>query len=114
MKPIKTLAKNQLSIETDGKIIFQSYDTIVCIIENDVIKITENQPQSKTTAKFVEQCITIALKKKGLNSRYLQESRPIVKKTQELLTYLLIDLEYSIEQCKEVIKNRIEKNTLTV
>ena len=59
MKPIKTLAKNQLSIETDNKLIFQSYDTIVCEITNyengnePVIKITEGQPQSITTAKYL-------------------------------------------------------------
>lgn len=65
MKPIKTLAKNQLSIETDGKIIFQSYDTIVCTIENfengnePVIKITEGQPQSKTTAKYLNKFLSM-------------------------------------------------------
>jgi hypothetical protein len=59
MKPILTLAKNQYSIETDGKIIFQSYETVVCEITNfengnkPVIKLTENQPQSKTTAKYL-------------------------------------------------------------
>ncbi len=59
MKPIITLAKNQYSIEADGKITFQSYNTIVCEITNfengnePVIKITENQPQSKTTAKYL-------------------------------------------------------------
>ena len=59
MKPIITLAKNQYSIETDGKIIFQSYDTIVCEITNfengnePVILITEGQPQSKTTVKYL-------------------------------------------------------------
>ena len=61
MKPIKTLAKNQLSIETEGKLIFQSYDTIVCEITNfengnePIIKITEGQPQSKTTAKYLNE-----------------------------------------------------------
>lgn len=61
MKPIKTLAKNQLSIETNGKIIFQSYETIVCEITNfengnePIIKITEGQPQSKTTAKYLNE-----------------------------------------------------------
>ena len=65
MKPIKTLAKNQLSIETDNKIIFQSYDTIVCEITNfengnePVIKITEEQPQSKTTAKYLNQFLQL-------------------------------------------------------
>ena len=65
MKPIKTLAKNQLSIETDNKLIFQSYDTIVCEITNyqngnePVIKITEGQPQSKTTAKYLNQFLQL-------------------------------------------------------
>ena len=65
MKPIKTLAKNQLSIETDGKLIFQSYETIVCTIENfengnkPIIKITEGQPQSKTTAKYLNQFLSM-------------------------------------------------------
>ena len=65
MKPIKTLTKNQLSIETDNKLIFQSYDTIVCEITNyqngnePVIKITEGQPQSKTTAKYLNQFLQL-------------------------------------------------------
>ena len=65
MKPVKTLAKNQLSIETDNKLIFQSYDTIVCEITNfengnePVIKITEGQPQSKTTAKYLNQFLQL-------------------------------------------------------
>jgi hypothetical protein len=65
MKPIKILAKNQLSIELDNKIVFQSYDTIVCEITNyengnePVIKITEGQPQSKTTAKYLNQFLSM-------------------------------------------------------
>lgn len=65
MKPIKTLSKNQLSIELDDKIVFQSYDTIVCEITNyengnePVIKITEGQPQSKTTAKYLNQFLKL-------------------------------------------------------
>lgn len=65
MKPVKTLAKNQLSIETDEKIIFQSYDTIVCEITNfkngnePIIKITEGQPQSKTTAKYLNAFLSL-------------------------------------------------------
>lgn len=65
MKPVKQLAKNQLSIETDDKIIFQSYDTIVCEITNfengndPIIKITEGQPQSKTTAKYLNEFLSL-------------------------------------------------------
>lgn len=61
MKTIIKLANDQLSIETEGKIIFQSYDTIVCEITNfengnePLIKITEGQPQSKTTAKYLNE-----------------------------------------------------------
>jgi hypothetical protein len=60
MKAVQ-LQKNQMSIETEGKIFFQSYDTVVCTIENfengnePVIKITEGQPQSKTTAKYLNE-----------------------------------------------------------
>ncbi len=67
MKPIKTLAKNQLLIETDGKKIFQSYETIVCEITNfengnePVVKIKEGQPQSKTTAKYLNQFLDITI-----------------------------------------------------
>lgn len=55
------LQNNQLSIQAEGKIYFQSYDTIVCVIENflygnePIITITEGQPQSKTTAKYLNQ-----------------------------------------------------------
>lgn len=65
MKPVKTLANNQLSIETDNKIIFQSYNTIVCEITNfengnePIIKITKGQPQSKTTAKYLNQFLKL-------------------------------------------------------
>lgn len=65
MKPIKILSNNQLSIETDNKIIFQSYNTIVCEITNfengnePIIKITEGQPQSKTTAKYLNQFLKL-------------------------------------------------------
>lgn len=59
MKPVTTLGVNQYSIETDNKIVFQSYNTIVCEITNfengnhPVVKITPGQPQSKTTAKYL-------------------------------------------------------------
>jgi hypothetical protein len=59
MNTIKQLAPNQFYFINDNKIVFQSYSTIVCTIENfengnePIIKITENQPQSKTTAKYL-------------------------------------------------------------
>jgi hypothetical protein len=61
MKPILQIAPNQFSIISENKIIFQSYSTIVCEITNfedgnePTIKITEGQPQSRTTAKYLNQ-----------------------------------------------------------
>ena len=56
METIKQLAPNQFYFFTDNKIVFQSYNTIVCVInEIGTIEITENQPQSKTTAKYLNQ-----------------------------------------------------------
>lgn len=60
MKAVQ-LNKNQLSIQSEGKIFFQSYNTVVCVIENfedgnePVIKITDGQPQSKTTTKYLNE-----------------------------------------------------------
>lgn len=65
MQPVKQLAPNQFYFISDNKIIFQSYNTIVCTIENyengnhPVIKITENQPQSKTTAKYLNKFLSL-------------------------------------------------------
>lgn len=65
MKTVKQLAQNQFYFFSDGKIVFQSYETIVCTIENyengnhPVIKITKGQPQSKTTAKYLNEFLRI-------------------------------------------------------
>jgi hypothetical protein len=60
MNTIKQLAPNQFYFFNDGKIIFQSYDTIVCIIDEiGTILITENQPQSKTTAKYLNKFLSL-------------------------------------------------------
>lgn len=65
MNTIKQLAPNQFYFFADGKIVFQSYSTIVCTIENyekgnePIIKITEGQPQSKTTAKYLNEFLRL-------------------------------------------------------
>jgi len=62
---IKNLGVNQHYFFTDNKIVFQSYNTIVCTIENyengnkPIIKITEGQPQSKTTAKYLNKFLQL-------------------------------------------------------
>ena len=66
---IKQLAPNQFYFENEqkSKITFQSYETIVCTIENyengnePIIKITEGQPQSKTTAKYLNKFLKLTV-----------------------------------------------------
>lgn len=57
MKPIQKLAPNQFYFFDGNNVVFQSYDTIVCVIENyqttAIVKVTKGQPQSKTTAKYL-------------------------------------------------------------
>lgn len=64
MKTVQFLAPNQCYFYADNKIVFQSYNTIVCTVENyengnePIIKITPGQPQSKTTAKYLNQFLS--------------------------------------------------------
>ncbi len=56
METIKQLAPNQFYFFSSDKIVFQSYNTIVCVIDQiGTIHLTANQPQSKTTAKYLNQ-----------------------------------------------------------
>ena len=50
---ITQLAPNQTVVYTENEIVFNSYETIVCRVSNGVVKITNGQPQSKTTAKWL-------------------------------------------------------------
>ena len=64
---IQTLAKNQMYHNDGTKIVFQSHDTIVCEITNfqngnhPDVKITEGQPQSKTTAKWLNEFLKVTI-----------------------------------------------------
>ena len=64
MKTVQFLAPNQCYFYVDSKIVFQSYDTIVCTVENyergghPVVTITDGQPQSKTTAKYLNRFLS--------------------------------------------------------
>ena len=64
---IQKLANNQLYFIDGEKIVFQSYKTIVCQItnfqngKNIIVKITEGQPQSRTTAKYLNQFLNITI-----------------------------------------------------
>lgn len=65
MKTVKSFAPNQLWYFENNKIVFQSYETIICIIDNyengnhPVIKLTDNQPQSRTTAKYLNKFLQL-------------------------------------------------------
>ena len=57
---ITQLAPNQFYFQSEGKTVFQSYSTIVCTInKSGKIEITEGQPQSKTTAKYLNKFLSI-------------------------------------------------------
>ena len=64
---VKFLSPNQVYIKTDDKLMFQSYDTVVCEITNfengnePIVKITEGQPQSKTTANYLNQFLKLTV-----------------------------------------------------
>lgn len=65
MNKVNFLAPKQCWFISGKQIIFQSYDTIVCTIENwengnhPVIKITAGQPQSRTTAKYLNEFLKL-------------------------------------------------------
>ena len=64
MKTVQFLAPNQCYFYADSKIVFQSYKTIVCTVENykngdqPVVTITDGQPQSRTTAKYLNRFLS--------------------------------------------------------
>lgn len=61
MNKVNIIGQNQYWFKDGAKIVFQSYETIVCTIENyedgnePIISITSGQPQSKTTAKYLNE-----------------------------------------------------------
>ena len=64
MKTVQFLAPNQCFFYVGSKIVFQSYNTIVCTVENyergkhPIVKITDGQPQSRTTAKYLNKFLS--------------------------------------------------------
>lgn len=57
---VENVVKNQTFVHDGNTSYFQSYETLVCkITKNDgcepVVEITDGQPQSKTTAKWLNE-----------------------------------------------------------
>lgn len=61
MSKINFLAPNQAYFTEGNKVIFQSYNTIICTIENGIVNITEGQPQSTTTAKYLNKFLDLQI-----------------------------------------------------
>ena len=63
MKTVTFLAPNQCYFYSDGQIIFQSYSTIVALVNETTkeVEITDGQPQSKTTAKYLNKFLNITV-----------------------------------------------------
>lgn len=55
METVNFLAQNQCYFYSNGEIVFQSYSTIVARVNETTreVIITAGQPQSKTTAKYL-------------------------------------------------------------
>ena len=73
-----------------------------------------NKEKRQLTAKgykFLTQIVQIVANKNGLH-RCQSEFKPVKEKIYNLIHHLLIDKELTINEVKEIIKNRIEKNTL--
>lgn len=60
MKAATFLAPNQCYFYSNGEIVFQSYNTIVARVNETTkqVTITDGQPQSKTTAKYLNQFLS--------------------------------------------------------
>lgn len=63
MKKVTFLAPNQCYFYSDGQIVFQSYSTIVALVNETTkeVEITTGQPQSKTTAKYLNRFLSEAI-----------------------------------------------------
>ncbi len=78
---------------------------------SDTICNLQKRQYSAKSAKFLHQLQLVALNKKGLNF-YCIEAKPIKEKIKELIDFLIFEELKSIPEIKEIIKNRVEKNTL--
>ena len=73
--------------------------------ETDFIKCSKNRYLTAKACKFQNKVIEIAVKQYGL-TRYHEEMKPLKNKVKNLITSLFIDKKLSIEEIKELIKNR--------
>mgnify|MGYP003519354213 CR=1 len=79
--------------------------------ETEFIKSTSERTLTAKAYKFVWKCIDIIAEQNGFN-RYSKELKPLKEKLQNLLVSLFIDKRLSINEIKELIKNRTIINGL--
>ena len=72
---------------------------------SDLIASKEKRQLTAKGYKFLTNCIEIASKQRGL-TRYHTKMKPIKEKLKNIMFYLLIDKELSIEQIKEIVNNK--------
>lgn len=79
--------------------------------ETDLIKSTAKRQLTAKGYKFLNRCIEIMSIQHGL-TRYHKEMKPKKEKLSMLINRLIIDERKSIEEIKDMIKNRVLTNTL--
>ena len=80
--------------------------------ESTFIKCSKKRTLTAKALKFLNRCIDIMAKQKGL-TRYHAELKPLKEKLSTIIYHLFIDKQLSIEDIKELIKNR-NKNLLQI
>lgn len=73
--------------------------------ETEFIKCSKNRHLTAKAQKFLDRCIEIGLDQYGL-VRYDSRTKPYKDKLSELIKTLFIDKGLSIDDIKELIKNR--------
>lgn len=79
--------------------------------ESEFIKSTSERTLTAKAYKFVHQCITIMAEQRGY-TRYHKEIKEVKEQLHTLLVHLFIDKGLSINEIKELIKNRTITNAL--
>ena len=78
---------------------------------NEVVADLKKRQLTAKGHKFIEQLADIVCNKKGYQ-RYTIEYRLIKQRLRDIVETLFLDHLMTLNEVKEVIKNRIEKNTL--
>jgi hypothetical protein len=73
--------------------------------ETEFIKCSNRRYLTAKASKFLSRCVDIAAKQNGI-TRYHEEFRPTKERLSKIIHSLFIDENKSIEEIKQLIKNR--------